>query len=441
MNVLIFLFIAVMLAAFSYWLLLKNTEKQLNMTLEIDPTEVERGKSVKVIVRIKPSVKITLISLDGFIMAKKFVGYKGSWADKSDLPWISNGIILTRTDFSFGKNITLNVNDESKHTGIIPIPENAVTTEVRHLMHTRWFITVKAKIASYLPPITLIEELFVLRPLIVGDEKLTMEEESEQMAVYDPMYDIHAPEKMVKVLVTSVINPAGSVEEPKKSLYIEEEEVSKPAVEVASHTRGGGIAGRGKYKPEPQPEPKIEKPAKPSFETIAYGHAKDFREEPLHTETKARLREKETPKPTEEAGKDLSDRLKPTYQAPYDPTRAIRQELEKQESRDQSPAEADVLLKKPARTGPSYHREDYSTVEFKTPEKTKEGKPPEKQPVRPAISKDYQTRYEFTTKAPRAPLRRKDELDEKEADDTSKPSISRARKRDKFSGIDKYSKK
>lgn len=183
------IFLAVV-AFFVYRALDKLIKTSTGLTLELDPPAAEKGTILKIIVRASPTKPITILRVDGDMMAKKYDGYKGSWLDKTDYPFISNGILLSKLRFSFGKNIKISPGEENVLVGKVPVPDDAEHTEYRGSLQTRWFVTLRVKF-FFMPTILLKEELVVHRPVIYATERLTFEADDKEVEdLYDPTLDL-----------------------------------------------------------------------------------------------------------------------------------------------------------------------------------------------------------------------------------------------------------
>ncbi len=397
MGVVLFILIILVLAGVMSYFILSNFKSQMNLELKLEPQELLKGEKVKVIVKANPSQKVKILSLDGHLIGKKYDGYKGSWLEKSDLPYISPGIVLRKTLFSFGENIELEAGKERTFTGTIPIPDDAVPTEIRGVMQVHWFVTVKAKVMPYLPPVVLQEELVILRKEIY-DEKLPMEEQGEYTDFYDPTYDLERPTQKATILEAQVIS-----EEKEEERKIEEElPVSKK---------------------EPSRVPVVEK-KKVEFVPPA-------------------------------APPKVEEPLKVKYRTPYDPGRKMMEEakkykeiLEKEKSK-----EVTGSLGAETKKGPSYHVGD----EYGAKKEEKPSVPPrlkEEYKVRHHIERKgvpkidtshipekYKTRHISTDKLKKKiHLRRKEFIKEPEAESDEGLVLKPRKKRDKFSNLDKYTK-
>lgn len=409
MYIAVFFIVLIIVGIIVYFVIKSGLSKQINLKLELDPPEVTKGEKVKVIVRANPTQKVTLQSLEGNLIGKKYDGYSGSYLEKTEYPVISPGVLLSKTEFSFGNNIELIPGEENKRFGVIPIPDDATATEVRGVMQVHWFITIKAKISPVMPAVTVQDELIILRPEIYSGEETTAAGEAlSEFSFYDPSVDLNRPENEAKILESNVIEPA-----KKKDTAAGKKAGAK------SSSPQGVSEFRRKTSEEPY-KVDYKTPFDPGKQTKAksskpYDPGKKMQE----IAKKSRVQTPST--------------KKMKYHEPFDPAKKIMEDAEKfarQLEKEQ----------KPKKKGPSYHRPDNVPEKYRTRHKIGGFTPRMDTSKIPSQYRQRHSFYSGSSKPTSPSLRKEVKYSPNLPGSSSQPKVvKKKKKRDKFSNLDKYS--
>jgi hypothetical protein len=165
--------IAGLVMLYNFFVMLLKSSIKLKLYLE--PEEVEKGAPLRLVMDVEPQRRVTFSKVHGTLFAKKFDGYKGTWLEKQDMPYLASGIPLTRIKFKYGDNYEALPGELNRRIGVLMIPDDVDHTEYRGTLQTRWFLKVKAYM-PLMPPIVIEDEVIVLRPTIYSGERLAFEE-------------------------------------------------------------------------------------------------------------------------------------------------------------------------------------------------------------------------------------------------------------------------
>ncbi|MCE1246075.1 MAG: hypothetical protein LWY06_05480 [Firmicutes bacterium] len=244
-----------------YFMLKKTLSQQLNLRVELAPSEVERGGRLKIRVYVTPKQATKVDSVNGSLFCRRYDEFKNSWSDKSELPGVYTGTNIARIQFSFAQNVTLEANKEQKFVGVISIPEEGLLTEVRGIIQVHWFVCIYVKIPGQ--PIAEIQEELIVVPVMVTDEEAFEEED-----IYDPFYDINikkGPDNLKKsILAAKEANKEAAEEGSEGFKIISEEEKAKQEEEEARKVQSQSLTVEA---PTHEDQKKSREKFKVSFQT------------------------------------------------------------------------------------------------------------------------------------------------------------------------------
>lgn len=372
------IFIVVVLGIiFGIYFFLKNSiTNALNMDLELDPPQVQKGHKVKMTLIFKPEKNLKVESINGTIFCRRYDEYKGSWVDKTEFPVVHTGKTIAKIEFTFAQDILLEAGKEQKFVGKVPLPEEGMITEIRGVIQVHWFVLVKVKVPGQ-PLAELDEELVVLPPTITDENVARQQLEN----LYDPMYDVEMSKQRA--------------EEREK----EEQEVIKGMKKMP-----GGLFTA--MEDEQQDMRQIRQ---------AIEEEKARKEQELE-------KEKEMEKPASQlTAKEAREKYKVHYHTPFDPTKQIQQTA-------QSVSASDYISmvtnqKEEAPTGPRMHAADSDIYKERHLLGGSGAKKDQRIPGKDNVPDQYRTHHHFARSAKDQQIFDKDKIPEEYRSGSTKSKL------------------
>lgn len=146
----IILFIVVFVSLFCYRRWKDRLNRILNLSLELDPEEVNRGESFAFILHSNPTQSVNSTEVEGDLTCRRYTHHGIGKLVETVSPK-EGGETLTKLIFSFGEDLVFLENSDSAFKARIPVPDDAEPTSSHKLYSIKWLLTVRVHVPGFQP--------------------------------------------------------------------------------------------------------------------------------------------------------------------------------------------------------------------------------------------------------------------------------------------------